>query len=431
MKRHLCRLGAVLGLTAIAVGAFAGPAAAHADLLESVPAQGQILQTAPEEIALSFTEPVDASFGAVRVFDSDSNEVDAGEVKTRNNLVTLPLDDLPNGSYVVTFRVTSRDAHPVSGAFTFQVGNAGNASSPRAQELAQELLSGQTGEQSVGAVYGISRGLLFGGLALMIGCAAFGVIIWSRARAATVNRHLVWVGWGVTVFATALGILVYGPYAAGEGLGDMFRSSLIEETLDSRFGQMGVARLLLLLIGFPILRVVLARDGDEPRPVASAWLGAAGVFAVLVAATPGLAGHASSGDLVELAVVADTIHVLAMAAWLGGLVTLTAVVLRKHLKLSEIEPPVARWSRFALWTVIAIMATGTFQAWRQVGNLTALRSTEYGRMLVVWSPRPRGVQPGGSAHAVAGADEAKSAAPDRRRRCRRSPSPQAHQGPAR
>jgi len=383
MKRSVWRLGTVVGVAAVSVGVLAGPAAAHANLLESTPSPGQVLQAAPEEIALSFSEPVDASFGAIRVYDSDSNRLDAGDVKTRNNLVTLPLREVPDGSYVVTYRVTSRDSHPVTGAFAFQVGNAGNASSPRTQALAQELLSGEKGDRAVGAVYGISRGLLFGGIALMIGCAAFGLIVWPRARAATINRRLVWFGWASTALASAIGVLVYGPYAAGAGLADFFRSSLIEETLDTRYGQMGVARLVLLLLGFPILRMVLARDGDEPRPLSRAWLGAAGVFGVVVAATPGLAGHATSGDLVELAVVTDTIHVLAMAFWLGGLATLATVLLRTQPKVAEIEQPVARWSRLALWCVVAIVTTGTFQAWRQVGNLTALRSTEYGRMLII------------------------------------------------
>ncbi|MBM3671513.1 MAG: hypothetical protein FJW86_04950 [Actinobacteria bacterium] len=383
MTHRLRRLLVLLGLTAIAVGVLAAPAGAHANLLESRPSQGQVLQIAPDEISLSFSEPVDASFGAVRVYDADSNRLEAGEVETRNNLVILPLSEVPNGSYVVTYRVTSRDAHPVNGAFTFQVGNAGNAFSPRAQALAQELLSGEEGEQVVGAIYGISRGLLFAGLALMIGCVTFGVIVWARARAVTINRRLVWIGWGTTMVATIVSVLVYGPYAAGVGLGDVFESELVDATIDSRYGQMGIARIGLLLLGLPILWMLLARDGDEPRPVPRPWLGAAAVFGVLVAATPGLAGHATSGDLVELAVAADTIHVLAMALWLGGLATLATVVLRRGWKAAQIEQPISTWSRFALWCVVAIMATGTFQAIRQVGNLTALRSTEYGRMLVI------------------------------------------------
>jgi len=163
----------------------------------------------------------------------------------------------------------------------------------------------------------------------------------------------------------------------------MFKASLIEETLDTRYGQMGLARLALLLLAIPILRVLLARDASEPRRVPGPWLLAAALFAVLVAATPGLAGHASSGDLVEVAVVTDTIHILAMGLWVGGLVTLGVVVLRRSATVAAIEEPIARWSRLALGCVAVLVATGAFQTWRQVGNLTALRSTEFGRMLII------------------------------------------------
>jgi copper transport protein len=303
-------------------------------------------------------------------------------VKTRNNVVELALPELEDGSYAVTWRVTSEDAHPITGAFTFQIGNAGNASSPETQALAERLLGAESGDQLVGAVYGITRGLLFAGLALMLGCAALGLIVTSRARASTINRRLVWIGWLTTTVAAVVGFLVYGPYAAGLGLGESFNSRVIDETLSTRYGHIGVARLVLLVLAIPIIRVLLARDGDEPRPVPRSWLGAAAVCGVLIVATPGLSGHASSGDLVPLAVITDTIHVLAMGVWVGGLVTLGVVVMR-GLTVAEMEAPVARWSRLAFGCVTAIIATGVFQAWRQVGNLTALRTTEYGRMLII------------------------------------------------
>ena len=38
---------------------------------------------------------------------------------------------------------------------------------------------------------------------------------------------------------------------------------------------------------------------------------------------------------------------------------------------------------FAAGCLAVIVATGTFQAWRQVGTLGTLRSTDYGRLLIV------------------------------------------------
>ena len=103
---------------------------------------------------------------------------------------------------------------------------------------------------------------------------------------------------------------------------------------------------------------------------------------MLLAATPGLSGHAVTGDWVTVAVIADTVHVLAMAVWLGGLAVLATVLLPGR-PAAEVREPLTRWSRVALLSVVAIVVSGGFQTWRQVGSLDALRSTDYGRMLIV------------------------------------------------
>jgi copper transport protein len=106
------------------------------------------------------------------------------------------------------------------------------------------------------------------------------------------------------------------------------------------------------------------------------------VFGVLLSATPGLAGHASTGDWSTAAVIADTIHVAAMSLWIGGLVVLAVVALPRNAPLTA-RDAVERFSKLALWCVVALVATGAFQTWRQVGSLDALRSTDFGRILVV------------------------------------------------
>jgi len=90
-----------------------------------------------------------------------------------------------------------------------------------------------------------------------------------------------------------------------------------------------------------------------------------------------------SGDWVRAAVVADTLHVLAMAVWLGGIVVLAAVTLRSSATIDQLREAVPRFSRVALGCIAVLAATGAFQTWRQVGSLDALRSTDYGRILVV------------------------------------------------
>jgi copper transport protein len=98
--------------------------------------------------------------------------------------------------------------------------------------------------------------------------------------------------------------------------------------------------------------------------------------------TPALAGHASTGEHVPIAIPADTVHVAAMACWLGGLAMLCAVVMPRR-DPAEMRVVLVRFSAIALSAVALLVATGAFQAWRQVGSIDALKNTDYGRILIV------------------------------------------------
>jgi copper transport protein len=385
-RRFLRRALAVAALAGGLVVLVAAPASAHAELLQSDPAPGAVLAKAPKEIKLNFTESVDAKGGALRVFDADGERVDDGGVDVAGSTVRMPLPDLGNGSYVVTWRVTSSDAHPISGAFTFQVGQGGaGATSREVQGLANRLLAEQGGDRVVGAIYGVTRFMVFAGLALLIGGAFFAFAIWPPARLSKAAKRVVQIGWLTTFLGTLVGLLVYGPYAEGLGLGEMFTTSLLGDTLTVRFGQVWLARLVLLLLTIPVLLRLFAKSASpEPAPkrLTALWLGVGAVLGVLLAATPGVSGHATSGDWTTAAVLADAIHVLAMSLWLGGLVVLAVVGLARKAPASArdaLEP----FSRMALGCVLALIATGAFQTWRQVGSLDALRTTDFGRILVV------------------------------------------------
>lgn len=380
------RMLAVLVMAGGLVVLVASPASAHAELIQSEPAPGAVLPSSPEQVKLNFTENVDVDNGAVRVFDSERERVDKGGVEASGRTVSLPMPKLDDGSYVVTWRVTSSDAHPIRGAFTFQVGQGGGAgaTSREVTGLADKLLSEQSGDPIVGVLFGITRFMVFAGLALLIGGAFFAYLIWPPARASTGTRRVVQAGWLTVVVGTLVGFLLYGPYVEGLGLGDVFSTTLMGDTLQLRFGQVWVARLVLLLAIAPLLFVMFTRDPTtgEARPLPRWWGPEMAVFAVILAATPGLSGHAISGDWTTAAVVADTIHVLAMTLWIGGMVVLAIVGLARDAPLSA-RDGVERFSRLALGCVLALVATGAFQTWRQVGSLDALRTTDYGRILVV------------------------------------------------
>ena len=103
---------------------------AHAKITRSEPKDGAKLQASPKTIELWFNELLDEEFNTIEVFSSkDLTE------KTRKNLatgkplvdpkdrthLTLKVPPLAPGSYVVEYRVLSRDGHTAPGRFTFTV----------------------------------------------------------------------------------------------------------------------------------------------------------------------------------------------------------------------------------------------------------------------------------------------------------------------
>ena len=114
-------MGAVLGLAALVVAlvATASPAAAHARLESSSPADGSTLTAVPPEVMLRFNEPIKDGLNEVTV-KSGSTNVAEGSVQVEGSTVYQPVKySMKPGNYSISYKVVSADGHPVSGTVSF------------------------------------------------------------------------------------------------------------------------------------------------------------------------------------------------------------------------------------------------------------------------------------------------------------------------
>lgn len=369
----------------VAVLATATPAAAHAALTGSDPAQGAVVSSAPEEVALTFSEQVAMNDDSIRVLDPGGDRVDTGELRDlcNDSVVRYGVGlraGLADGTYTVAWQAVSADSHPVSGAFTFSVGAP--------SETSVELPNQQVGGGPVGELYDASRYFAYGGFLLLFGGAAFVLTAWRGGAAVPALRRLVVGGWLTSVVATLVTLLLRHPYTTGGGVPDAFDLSGLSAVVETKTGTALVSRLLLLAVAALFVAVLFgtfqrraeARSAREQRDLYVGLVLGGAVLTLGIAATWAMAEHASTGLQPQLAIPVALVHLLAMAVWLGGLTALLTVLYRGDRAVPR--EAVRRFSSLAFGSVVALVATGLYQSWRQLGSWSALTGTEYGRLLI-------------------------------------------------
>ncbi|MFX4291885.1 copper resistance protein CopC [Streptomyces bohaiensis] len=383
----------LLAVTALAaVLLAAAPAAAHASLLGSDPEDGTVLDAAPGEVVLHFSEDVATSADSVRVLDPEGNRVDTGPPERRPGAVgggtsyAVPLGpEIADGTYTVAWQVVSTDSHPVAGAFTFSVGAP--------SETSVVVADGPAEDPAVALLYDSGRYAAYAGYLLVVGAAAFLLLCRPPAARRPLVRRVATLGWALAAGATVALLLLRQPYITGGGIGEVVRLAGITEVVATRTGVALLARLavLALVAGF-LFRLLRDPDPEDgcPRdggaegttPGARGALGTGAVLAAGLAATWSLAEHAASGPQTHIAVPADMLHMAAAAVWLGGLVTLLLLLHRGGTPAVS-GAVVRRFSTAATVSVVLVAVTGVYQSWRQVGDWGQLASTGYGQLLGV------------------------------------------------
>ena len=170
------RLVAVVALVlAGTLGPGAATALAHNVLVSSDPAEGARLDTGPEQVTLTFDQPVRLAFNTVTMVGPDGSHWIDAPVRVEGPTVTAPVHELgPAGTYTIGYRILSADGHPVSNKVTFELTKPGNGTPVSPPEAAGEQDSSEQGSGSgapvwpwiAGAVVLVLLGL---GLALRLG----------------------------------------------------------------------------------------------------------------------------------------------------------------------------------------------------------------------------------------------------------------------
>lgn len=394
------RAAASVALLVLVVALIWAPAAfAHARLIGTSPETGSTVKKQPSEVIFKFDQPVGGTEGAVRVYDSEGKEVDNGDVAHpggRQSWLGVGLESgLADGTYTATYRAISADTHIVYGGLVF---NLGHASAGGGVSVAGLIGQDETGEVTKIA-FGVVRFLDYVSIALMLGGLIFLAFAWGPALAAVGGDEARWTAatgalrrrslrflagaivLGIVV--SLLGILLQGATAAGVSLWGSLKSSIVDDTLESRFGTVW----LLRAVDWALLGALLLAWLKLPRM--RDWLYVPLIAGCLyLASTPAFAGHASTESPVAVMFPSDLIHVLASSVWVGGVAFLLLVLPTATRQLEPAErtrvllATLERFSPIALASVVAIAVTGLIQAYIDVRRVADLFDTTYGLLVL-------------------------------------------------
>ena len=311
------------------------PAAAwaHASLVRTDPANGAVLAHSPAEVRVTFDSTVRPGPGIAAIRNGGASVL-AGQARVAGaKTLVIPLRrGLADGDYSVRWSVISDDGHLESGVLAFGVG-IGRA--PPIAGLTAEA-TGPTAD-SVGA-----RWLFFAGVLGAAGMALFTFVVRPRE----LER--------IPIVVSTAGVL-----AALGAAQEIHRVGL--STRDGK--ALGAGFVIALVVA--TLGAAATLDRRALRPAL--------VTALLLAIVPSFSGHALDQGLSRVNVVADVLHVLAAAGWIGALVGLVAV------RGAELR----RVGALALASVAVLGATGITRAVFELTGVAQLWETGYGRTLLV------------------------------------------------
>ena len=379
MKRHVGRVARVVAVIVVLLAlAPARTVLAHASLVASSPAANSVLDSAPKEIVLDFDEAVEGSAATVHLYRGNGQQVplDDPQSASDNSVVTVDVPDLADDLYAVVWRVPSADGHVVEGAFSFQIGDTTRGDG---DALVASVRGGVQASDAVRWGAGLARTLGYIALVVVLGCGWW----WSvSARggadgpAARAMRRWVPIGASVGALAACMSFVFYAADAVAGSLADAFSPSVWDAVADTRAGTLLKAR-----IGLSLALVAIAVSGDR---LPSRWRRVTeGVLGAALVLTFSAFGHPSALAGAALWVALDAVHMVAMTAWLGGVVVL-ATLPRESLTA---DPALAvRFSRVALAALPVVVITGMANAWK-IGDLgtvgvSALTDTDWGRGLL-------------------------------------------------
>ena len=366
---------------ALSVFTYSTPVGAHADLASSSPANGAILETAPTEVVLTFTTPIDNQVFEIDALNVERVSVATGESSlnpTRDKL-TIGLPNQISGLITIPYSVISKDGHPIEGSISFTVKEKeappvssnedseksavispvtkGTAEDDKTKTAEQKTMTNSSpsmnqdaSERTVTPLSSIIKSLYLLSLLLLTGS-----LLWR------------FQGYKVPYVSNMqllhLGLLALFTWSQARNFTQVFEGISWQDLfLRTEVGQFWTAALVITVLGMYIV--------GRNCYVDLTWVGG-----ILIAKS--LNSHAIATAFPGVTVGLNFIHLMLSALWIAGLFYILTL-----WKKGMAQAFIPIFSKFALISIISLTVTGSIYAWLLAPTLSALWTTTWGYWLL-------------------------------------------------
>ncbi|MEX0917834.1 MAG: copper resistance protein CopC [Candidatus Paceibacterota bacterium] len=371
MKQLLLFLIIAAGIPAVAF--------AHATPVDTMPASGEQLDTAPEHVSIRFSERLESGSSNIRVVDASDQQItalDATVDPDDPHRLTVPLPQIEEGTFIVSWSVVSADdGHFTKGSYAFSVGSGAPVTT--ATELSVVTIAAYPEIASMFIEF-LGNSLLWGMLVLFV--FAIRPVIAQVREPDPVRRlctQLLYAGFGLVLVGGVLQFF-WKTYELA-GLHEIAFLDAMNMYAYTMAGSATLARLGVVLFGavtftFIRRRFLTASRGNRYDAV---LFGVLLVFAYLRSTV----SHATANPFhPEFSVFINTLHLIEKDLWLGILLVLVLLVALRRSVLKEIIP-----RAFAILSVnfILVAVTASYIIWLHLKSFSNIRTTEWGTVFTM------------------------------------------------
>ena len=383
---HLAVLAA--GVLALVSGLLPA-ASAHPITIDSSPKSFASVPSAPAQVTVSFSEPIELSYSSISVLAPDGSKVDTNDkhlVNGDTSSIGVSLKpNLPDGVYTVNTKVLSAvDGHVIEGAFTFGIGTTPTGGSGQAGTASQILSPAEATSRFPGMV----------GQIVVVG-AAFGTLwLWKpfdrvpwlsnaiASKRLSIDRNMVKLVIIGTALVLASNVAVIVVQAVDIG-------ASVTDAIATKFGMVWMTRMIessiLMIIALFVWRKV-ARSGLLPS---RAEILAIFVMGLAVLVTSSLTSHGAATNQIT-ALLLDFFHNTAASIWIGGLVLMGYVAVPKILSIPDdrvksaaVSILIPRFSTIVVTILGLALITGPLLLFMIESNLSLTLASTYGKLLAI------------------------------------------------